>query len=139
MAAPVKIVGIEQVLRNLNHEVGRIKWRTMTGLMEAGLKVQGSAQGKVPIDTGNLRASAFTRKHETKPLAVVVGFTSAYAVFVHENLEQKLKGQPRRSGTRKGRYWDPQGRAGPKFLQRAVGENTRKIVAIIQHHAKVPR
>lgn len=137
MAGPGKVVGYEQVLRNLNREVAGIKGRTMAGLLEAGLLIQRSAQQKVPIDTGNLRASAYTRRHESKSLAVVVGFTAAYAVFVHENLEQKWKGKSRRTGSKKGRYWDPQGRAGPKFLERAVRENTRQALAAIQRHAKV--
>ena len=48
-----------------------------------------------------------------KPVSVLVGYTSAYALYVHENMEQKLRGQPRPSG--KGVYWGPQGQ--PKFLE----------------------
>jgi hypothetical protein len=47
--------------------------------------------------------------------SVVVGFTANYALYVHENIEMKLKGKPRSSG--KGKYWDPQERAQAKFLE----------------------
>lgn len=39
-----------------------------------------------------------------------VGYSSPYALFVHENREMKLRGQPRPSGI--GVYWGPNGRAG---------------------------
>jgi hypothetical protein len=131
------VKGLDTVMRNLNREVKGIKGRTLAGLYEAGLKVQASAQRRVPVDTGNLKASAYTRKDPGGQPQVEVGFTAAYAVFVHENLEMKLKGVPRTSGSGKGRYWDPQGRAGPKFLQNAVSENVRNILAIVQKTAKV--
>jgi hypothetical protein len=134
-----KVTGLETVMRNLNREVKGIRGRTVAGLFEAGLQIQGSAQKRVPVDTGNLKASAYTRRDPSGRPLVEVGFTSAYAVFVHENLEMKLKGQPRTSGSRKGRYWDPQGKAGPKFLQNAVSDNVRNILRIVQHHAQVPR
>ena len=138
-----KVEGLDTVMRNLNREIAGIKSRTLAGLMEAGLQVQRSAQRRVPVDTGNLKASAYTRKRpearSDRP-EVEVGFTAAYAVYVHETMEQKLKGKPRPSRGYKsgqGRYWDPQGQAGPKFLQRAVAENADKIVAIVQRRARV--
>lgn len=90
--------------------------------------------------------------------AVEVGFTAAYALWVHENMEiwppgMRLKGLPRGGGfTRKdgvvyapkalmgggaagfaarGFYWDPQGRAGPKFLEGPAREKRDEIWAII--------
>ncbi len=49
--------------------------------------------------------------------SVVTGYTANYALFVHENVEMKLKGQERST---KGRYWDPQGRGQAKFLEQPV-------------------
>jgi hypothetical protein len=49
---------------------------------------------------------------------VEVGFAAPYALFVHENLEMKLKGQPRPSG--KGVYWGPSGQA--KYLEQPARE-----------------
>lgn len=47
-----------------------------------------------------------------------VGFKAKYAMYVHESLGMKLAGQRRSSGI--GRYWDPQGRAQPRFLTKAM-------------------
>lgn len=137
-----KVEGLEEINRNLNRQIAGIKGDVLAGLLAAGLLVQRDAQLHVPVDTGNLKASAYTRKKPDAPAnrpAVEVGFTAAYAVFVHENMEQTLKGQPRTSGSGKGRYWDPQGRAGPKFLQNAVANNQRIILDTIAKHAKVKK
>jgi len=50
---------------------------------------------------------------EGRKVACIVGYTANYALFVHENLEMRLKGVPRPSGL--GVYWGPNG--GPKFLE----------------------
>lgn len=126
----MSVEGLDEVLKNLNREVAGIEDRGMDGLMAAGLYVQGEAQKLAPVDTGNLRASAYTRKAGE---AVEIGFTAAYAIFVHENLQQKLKGEPRRSGTKKGTYWES---GEPKFLEKPLRE-TDKILGIIQSYAKV--
>jgi hypothetical protein len=64
--------------------------------------------------------SKFKKLHEEARRAslpvVTVGFTAAYALYVHEKVEMKLKGQPR-PGKNRGRFWDPQGRAQAKFLE----------------------
>ena len=72
-------------------------------------------------------------KNKNTNVTVLVGYTASYAVYVHENTEMKLAGQKRRGG--KGRYWDPQGKAGPKFLegparemQEEIGQITAKAV-----------
>jgi hypothetical protein len=54
-------------------------------------------------------------KARGKDASVVVGYTAATAIFVHENVEMKLQGQPRPKG--RGLYWDPQGRGQAKFLE----------------------
>jgi len=61
------------------------------------------------LEESNISAS------RNKGWSVVVGFTATYALYVHENMEMKLKGLPRPKG--RGLYWDPQGIAGPKFLE----------------------
>jgi hypothetical protein len=126
-----KVEGLAQVNRRLDAMLDTVEGTTMAGLMEAGLQIEGSAKRRVPVERGNLRASGYTRK--AGELAVEVGFQAAYAVFVHENLEQKLKGLPRPSGL--GEYWGPAG-AGPKYLQNAVTENEPGILGIIKHHAR---
>lgn len=112
-----KVIGLEEVLDNLHREVGQIKGRTMAGLMEAGLKIQRSSQKRVPVDTGNLKASAYTRKARDGSESVEIGYTAAYAVFVHEDMEAS----------------HPVGQA--KFLESALMDNQSAIVEIIRKRA----
>lgn len=55
--------------------------------------------------------------------SVIVGFTAAYAIYVHEMRPVTLGETVERKGRRadgsksRGYYWDPQGKAGPKFLE----------------------
>lgn len=68
--------------------------------------------------------------------SVITGFTAAYALYVHENIEMRLKGQPRPKG--RGFYWDPQDVAGPKFLEGPArelsnsGELSRILMAALR-------
>lgn len=126
------IEGFDDVVRNLNAEVRRIKGASIEGLLAGGLIVQAHSQRNVPVEYGNLRASAYTRKHPTSAGTVEVGYTAAYAVFVHENMEQTLKGEPRPSGL--GTYWNP---GGPKFLERALDENRAAILEQIRRRARI--
>jgi len=125
-----KVVGLENVLKNLNEQIAGIESRSMAGLFEAGLKVEAVSNRKVPVHLDNLRAGSYTRKG-SEDKTVEIGYTAAYAVFVHENMEQKLKGQPRASG--KGVYWGPSGQ--PKFLESTINENQKNILEIIRKRA----
>jgi len=60
MAVGIKIVGLENALRQMQMEIDRVKRVTKKSLIKAGLLIQRSAQKKTPVDTGNLKASAFT-------------------------------------------------------------------------------
>lgn len=62
-------------------------------------------------------------------VSVLVGFTAAYALFVHENVEMKGRGQPRRKPS-KGNYWDPPGRGQAKFLEEPARVLSRELVEI---------
>jgi hypothetical protein len=92
-----------------------------------------------------------------KTTVVIVGFTAAYALYVHERVEMKWKGLPRGQGFRRnkdgsvavpnkilaggestthkqGFYWDPQGRGQAKFLEepaRTMSKELGRIVAEI--------
>ncbi len=62
-----------------------------------------------------------------KTVTVAVGYEAAYAINVHENVEMKWRGLPRKSGI--GEYWGPHGQA--KFLEhpaRANADHYRQIV-----------
>lgn len=94
-------------------------------------------------------------KRERK--TVIVGYTAAYALYVHENREiwppgMRLAGLPRSgevrrgsgfgnqrivttghaAGEGKGFYWDPQGMAQPKFLEEPARTHAREIGDIVR-------
>lgn len=131
------VKGLDKVLKNLNSRLDAVPEKSMKGLLTGGLIVQRDAQKHVPVEYGVLRQSAFTRKarNDKSVKAVEVGFTAAYAMFVHENLEQKLKGKPRPSG--KGVYWGPQGE--PRFLANAVVRNEDEIVRRVVEASEIKK
>lgn len=57
--ASIKWVGLDTVIKNLNKEIEEIKGRTVKGLLQAGLRVKADAQRITPVDTGNLKSSAY--------------------------------------------------------------------------------
>ena len=106
----------------------RINAATQRGTLKAALLVEASAKKRVPRHFGNLVNSGYSRKHQSIKNAAEVGFTAVYAFYVHENIEMKWRGQPRKDGI--GVYWGPKGEA--KFLSNALSENTsaiRKLIA----------
>lgn len=109
IALNIKVVGDEykQALLNM--------------LLEMGGVVEGRAVSYAPADTGNLRGGSFTTLVDD---TVVVGFTAEYAAAVHD-MTPKHAGEPRRSGSGKGAYWD-NGR--PEFLQDALDELEPAII-----------
>jgi hypothetical protein len=73
------------------------------------------------------------KRHERQLLregssaSVIVGYTAKYALAVHENIEMKWQGLPRRSG--KGVYWGPSGQA--KFLEEPARRQAKQIASIV--------
>jgi hypothetical protein len=62
------------------------------GLKKAALLLQAEAQKRCPVDTGDLRESAFTRKiGSVTRIVYQVGFSQSYAVYVHEMLDTNFK------------------------------------------------
>lgn len=84
MADMIKITGIKGVLSKITNTKGKLNQSISRGLVKGGLFLQRESQKIVPVDTGNLRSSAFTRKLTWDH--VKVGYTASYAAFVHENL-----------------------------------------------------
>lgn len=79
--------GMEEVLDSLNRELAKVENLSVRGLYKAGLQVQSLSQSRTPVRFGFLKGSAFTRKEGG--LRVSVGYTAAYALHVHENLEAR--------------------------------------------------
>lgn len=125
--------GLDSVLENLAKEIEGIKGRLLAGLLEAGLKVEAVSNENISVEYGDTRGSSYAQKNRDGSLGVEVGYTSDHAVYLHENLEQVLKGEPRPSGL--GNYWGPNG--GPLFLENAVSRNHDAIIDIIYKRAKI--
>lgn len=142
MKTGARVKGVEKVVKNLNKEIDKVQGRTLAGLYAAGLVIQATAQRRVPVEYGNLRASAYTRKKLQSNAAaglvgeargVEVGFAAAYAIYIHENMEQTLKGQARPSGL--GVYWGPSGQ--PKFLESAMIDERDEVLRLVAAYAEV--
>lgn len=137
MAEINKVEGVPNVLSNLDRQTEALGRRIAKGLKTAGLVLQRDSQTHVPVDFGVLKASAFTRAQgDGAKTIVTVGYTASYALFVHELVGMKLKGQPRTAPS-KGKYWDPQGRAYAKFLEEPFRRLTPAIIKIVQEAAKL--
>jgi len=137
MAQITAIQGVAEVVRNLRRQEQAMAQNVSRGLRRAGLFLQRESMLRVPVDFSALKNSAYTRRTgngwRTK---VTVGYTAPYAIYVHENVEMKLKGQPRRPPS-KGRYWDPQGRAQAKFLEEPMRTLAPRIRDIIRNEGRV--
>lgn len=134
MAGIKRVTGVRNVVSNLRKQEKVSKSRTERGLKKGGLFLQRESMPLVPVDTGNLKGSAFTR-FDKSPFGskndVIVGYTAAYAPFVHE-APMKLKGQKRST---KGNYWDPQPRAQNKFLETPIREKKDEMFSVIKKEA----
>lgn len=118
----IKIKGKRNVLRNLNRSIEKIEGNTAKGMMAAGLFVEGESNEIAPQDKGVLIGSSFTVVGRiAKKIIARVGYTADYADHVHEMPESNNFSK---LGT------------GPKFLWKAVTQNTRKILEIIRSRAK---
>jgi hypothetical protein len=106
-------------MRNLNKEIKNIEGRTKAGLWQAALLVRHQSQELTPVDTGNLKGSAFTDSYDTpKGPGAVIGYTATYAVYVHEIDNNYRVGQ-----------W--------KFLEMALRMLKKKILHTIKSYARI--
>jgi hypothetical protein len=131
--------GLQRFRANMGKERVTRMNQLRRGLLRGALVLQRESQKMVPVDTGNLKASAFTRYELLRgEPSYLIGYTASYALFVHEAIGMKLKGEKRqpyyidgqkRGG--KGRYWDPQGQSGPKFLEGPARTKRREIRAAV--------
>lgn len=134
------IRGQGEILMNLKRYKNLTPEGVSKGLIAAGMFLQAESQRQVPVEYGILRASAYTRPIKTRgSTTVVVGYGAKYALFVHEApgvLRGKRRYGKRADGRpRKGHYWDPQGIAEPKFLERVV--KNVKVRSIMRDIVKI--
>lgn len=134
------VEGLNKVVLELNRAIEQIANRSEAGLYEGAMLIKAAAMKKTPVDTGNLRKSAYIDRvsrigagQSSKFMPVVfIGYSAVYALYVHENVEQRWKGRKRISGTKKGHYWDS---GEPKFLEKAIIEKRKAVIDQIKRRA----
>lgn len=137
MKPRLTVTGVETVKRNLNGVLRGVQERSRDGLWAAGLKVKRESMKRTPREYGHLRASNYSRfvdETKARKATVEVGFTSRYAIYVHENVAERWRGRPRRSGI--GVYWGPSG-ARSKFLSSALADLRQEILRTIAAYARL--
>jgi len=121
--------GIREITRNLNRELEGIKIRSRRGMIDASIVIHRSMetkQPKIPADTGNLRHSWFTHLFDGRyGPGVLMGFTAAYAIHVHEMIDE---------GSKK-INWNRPG-SGPKFFEKALDREQGEVLKAIGQATK---
>lgn len=102
------IKGLPGVLAALKKAQSDMEKKKRKALNRIGVIVKADAQKMTPVDTANLRGSAYINADGSEK--VLIGYTAAYAPYVHENLDAYHK----------------VGEA--KFLEKAVKMNQDRIV-----------
>lgn len=117
------ITGVENVIRNINRELNQVKIRATKGMVvAAGIvrKDMDVTPPLIPVDSGNLRNSWFTRvRHGVDPI-VEMGFEAHYALFVHE-IPKKYK----RPGS------------GNKYFQASLDRNMHEMIFTVAALARI--
>lgn len=122
---------LARVTGDLNKALRKKKRLSERGLLAGGFVIERDAKKRTPVERGNLRASAFTRYHPNKEDVVQVGYGAAYALFVHEATDEKLRGQLRPSGL--GKYWNP---GESEFLAKAVQDKKDEVVRVAAQYIR---
>lgn len=141
MAANIK--GMPNILRNYNKRIKKMENNSLKGLIRAAIIIRRDMDKTpplIPIDSGNLRASWFVDpRHTYKGPSVRLGFTVAYAWYVHEMVGANFAGSPERiTRTKKGRVtaktkkYFRRPNAGAKFFEAALKRNRKKILSVIK-------
>jgi hypothetical protein len=118
----VAITGIDSVLAQINRRVAAMKAKSRGAMREAVLLVRGRSQRLTPVDTGNLKGSAYTEvSAKISSVTGVIGYQAFYAVYVHERVQH---------GSRSQRFNVQHKTGQAKFLETALKESERDIVDI---------
>lgn len=83
-----RLVGVPEFLKKLRGAKDKIGLACARGLMKGGLLLQRESQQLVPVQLGELKASAGTRNigGQGFDADIVVFYVPEYAVYVHEDL-----------------------------------------------------
>lgn len=157
----VKVQGLQQVLEDLNKEIGKIRNQTKKGLYRAAIPIRRDAQKMCPVVTGNLKASAYIN---TSWIGTEYGTNSPFKGDNANQMSSEHQSKLQASSARiQGKrypvvevgftaFYAPFVHENPnagnadyegtsevgqwKFLEKAVKQNQDKIVEIIKSEAK---
>ena len=121
MAQMVEIKGLARVKARMASHTQAMQHALTVGLKRAGLLLQRESQKIVPVDTGSLKNSSFTRSRgdDTVAVEVQVGYTAGYALYVHENLDARHKAGKQ-----------------AKFLEQPLRELHKEFVSLVTQELK---
>jgi hypothetical protein len=124
-----RVSGLDNVLRNLNKEIGKIENRGAIGLGKAALFIEREGIKQTPVDTGTLVHSWYvaTLLRTSVRTTVEIGLTAAYAPILHERTHS-VNGK---------RIRFKKAGAKPKFLEDPIKHNTARILDIIRSNATI--
>ena len=159
------VKGLDNILKNLNKEIQGIENRTQGGLTEAGLLIKRRSQLKTPVDTGNLKASAYVYSGSSNRQISTITSQDTSAVKAGDQkkgigtggnfrIEATVKGPWAVIGysanyalyvhemSRTHMKWDKKKKGyfanGEwKFLESAVKESEKDVINIIKNRAKI--
>jgi len=116
----IRVKGLDETLAKLNKEVNNIKRRCRSGMVAGGFIIKRHAQKNCPVDTSNLKASAFVVFDKGKVLQAV------HEIQVPNfKSERTIKGS--RGRDRRGRYVAGSVRTQKVDTQKLTAEHQRKI------------
>jgi hypothetical protein len=120
MSTGMRLEGLGEHLNKLNQEIKNKKIATKTGLIKAGLFIQRESQKECPIDTANMKNSAYTdfQENMTQNPRVAIGYSAVYALRQHEEVTWR----------------HAVGKA--KFLEDPIKRNTGKVLEILETEYK---
>ena len=118
----VTVKGLNTVTKNINLYFKKEEKEIVSAVVGWARRTRNDSIKMAPSDTGNLRRTSFFDYSRTKNyISARVGFTAKYAASVHEILNPSA-GIERKSGSKKGYYWDT---GQPKFLEIPARRNLR--------------
>lgn len=130
--------GGNRVRSNMRRLVAQIRGPiTQRAMAEILIIIEGRAVNLTPVDTSNLVNSRFRQVTNTLTgTKGVIGYTAAYALYVHE-ASGKLRGRPRDpSKPGRGNFWDTD--ADPHFLAKGAEEALPEVGAAIIRNYRRP-
>ena len=150
----VKVKGVQHVLRNMTGARATIGHGLERGLKKGGSLLQAESQKIVPVQLGDLQGSAFTRQLGSGLRTdVVVGYTTEYAAYVHEDPDKAhgrefnrkhaaeiahAKENNLKAATAQGGMFERGENQTFKFLEKPAKSERKKILAIIAWEGRRP-